>query len=114
MQLSEQRICHPSVLINALYLLSLRRFATLEMHRNSAFLKILLYYGALTWLFMNSNGDDYLAIFCERLDDLVAMDSAPSWNVAFHAWIGAGNCEQVTILEGIDFVLGANDRHRTQ
>ena len=84
------------------------------MHRNSASLKISPYYGALTWLFMNSNGDDNLATFCERLDDLVAMDSAPSWNVASDAWIGACHCEQVIILEGIDFVLGANDRHRTQ
>ena len=60
---------------------------------------------------MNPDGDDNFATFCDRLDVLVAMDAAPGWDVASHAWIGAGNCEQVTILEGIDFVLGANDRH---
>ena len=63
---------------------------------------------------MNLNGDDYLAPICERLDYLVAMDSAPSWNVAFHAWVGAGHFEQVTILKGVDFILGPNYRHRTQ
>ena len=71
---------------------------------------------ALLWCaslaFMNLNGDDYLATFCERLYDLVAMDSAPGWNVASHSWVGASHYEQVTILEGVDFILGPNNRHR--
>ena len=63
---------------------------------------------------MNPDGDDNFATFCDRLSDLVAMDSTPSWNVAFCAWIGAAYIEQVTILEGVDFILSTNDRHRTQ
>ena len=63
---------------------------------------------------MNPDGDDYLASFCERIDDLVTMDAAPGWNVACHSWVGAGHSEQVTIFKGVDLVLGANDRHRTE
>ena len=61
---------------------------------------------------MNLDGDDDLATLCDRLDDLVAMDAAPGWDVASYAWVGAGHSEQVTISEGVDFVLGTNDRHR--
>ena len=64
--------------------------------------------------FINSDGDNDFATFCERLDDLVAMDSAPGRDVAFYAWIGATHSEQITILEGFDFILGTNDRHRAQ
>jgi hypothetical protein len=63
---------------------------------------------------MNSDGDDNFATFCDRLDDFVTMDAAPSWDVLFYAWIGAAHSEQVTILEGVDFILGADDRHRAQ
>ena len=63
---------------------------------------------------MNPDGDDYLASFRERIDDLVTMDAAPGWNVASYAWVGAAYSEQVTILEGVDFILSTNDRHRAQ
>ena len=63
---------------------------------------------------MNPDGDYNFATFCDRLDDLVAMDTAPGWNVASYAWVGAAYSEQVTILEGVDFILSTNDRHRTQ
>ena len=61
---------------------------------------------------MNPDGDDNFATVCDCLEDLVAMDAAPSWDVAFYAWIGAAYSEQITILEGVDFILGTNDRHR--
>ena len=63
--------------------------------------------------FMNLYGDENLATFCDRPDDLVAMDAAPGWDVAFYARISAGDNKYVTILEGVDFVLCANDRHGT-
>ena len=63
---------------------------------------------------MNPDGDDNFATFCDRLDDLVAMDAAPGWDVASYAWVGAAYSEQVTILKGVDFILSANDRHRAQ
>ena len=71
---------------------------------------------ALLWCprlaFMNSDGDNDFASFCDRLDDLVAMDAAPGRDVASYAWIGATHSEQITMLEGFDFILGTNDRHR--
>ena len=60
---------------------------------------------------MDLDGDDNLATLCDCLDDLVPMDAAPGWDVASYAWVGAGHSEYVAILEGVDFVLGANDRH---
>jgi hypothetical protein len=48
--LAEQRICHPGVLINALYFLGLRGLAILFLHYFGAVDNISRHYGASGWL----------------------------------------------------------------
>jgi hypothetical protein len=65
-------------------------------------------------VFLNLYGNDALASFGERVDDLVTMNTAPGGNVAFHSRVGAGHSEQVTVGKGLDLVLRTNDRHRAE
>ena len=68
----------------------------------------------LSLIFLDPDGDAYLASFRQGVHDLMTMNSTPGWNVVFDSRVSADNSEQIASGKGLDLVLCANDRHRAE
>ena len=67
-----------------------------------------------TVLFVHLDGEDLFAPFGPAVDDLMAMDPAPCRNIIQGAGVGAGYCQEITVIQTGNLILGPDNRQRAQ